>query len=155
MYLSIIQEIFFRIEWFFTIRIWRGGLLDGFIKRKLTRILCFCTMLQNFVEKTNAKDASGNIVLGDIGVHLQQEVSDCNSLTNIWSDFWYIGWKILILIIYAQFEPEGWELFFSFLILLLFPFFHSFFIYWSYSLCYIEYPSIINFFFCFDKRSQL
>ncbi|KAM7515765.1 hypothetical protein LguiA_005348 [Lonicera macranthoides] len=28
---------------------------------------------QNFVEKTNAKDASGNIVLGDIGVHIQQE----------------------------------------------------------------------------------
>ncbi|KVI08670.1 Phosphofructokinase [Cynara cardunculus var. scolymus] len=29
---------------------------------------------QNFLEKTNAKDASGNVVLGDIGVHIQQEV---------------------------------------------------------------------------------
>ncbi|KAI3506510.1 hypothetical protein L1887_28871 [Cichorium endivia] len=29
---------------------------------------------QNFVEKTNAKDASGNVVLGDIGVHIQQEI---------------------------------------------------------------------------------
>ncbi|KAL4579706.1 hypothetical protein LXL04_015865 [Taraxacum kok-saghyz] len=28
---------------------------------------------QNFLEKTNAKDASGNTVLGDIGVHIQQE----------------------------------------------------------------------------------
>lgn len=31
--------------------------------------------LQNLVEQTNARDASGNIVLGDIGVHIQQEVS--------------------------------------------------------------------------------
>ncbi|KAL7612865.1 hypothetical protein Lser_V15G06974 [Lactuca serriola] len=29
---------------------------------------------QSFLEKTNAKDASGNVVLGDIGVHIQQEV---------------------------------------------------------------------------------
>lgn len=29
---------------------------------------------QDFLEKTNAKDASGNAVLGDIGVYLQQEV---------------------------------------------------------------------------------
>ncbi|CAK9169712.1 unnamed protein product [Ilex paraguariensis] len=28
---------------------------------------------QNFLQKTNAKDASGNIVLGDIGVHIQLE----------------------------------------------------------------------------------
>lgn len=32
-------------------------------------------LLQNLVEKTNATDASGNIVYGDIGVHIQQEVS--------------------------------------------------------------------------------
>lgn len=31
--------------------------------------------MQNFIEGTNAKDASGNIILGDIGVHIQQEVS--------------------------------------------------------------------------------
>ncbi|XP_009599322.1 ATP-dependent 6-phosphofructokinase 5, chloroplastic [Nicotiana tomentosiformis] len=29
---------------------------------------------QDFLEKTNAKDASGNAVLGDIGVYLQQEI---------------------------------------------------------------------------------
>lgn len=31
-------------------------------------------LLQNFLEKTNAKDASGNTVLGDFGVYIQQEV---------------------------------------------------------------------------------
>lgn len=34
-------------------------------------------LMQDFIQKTNATDASGNIVLGDIGVHLQQQVSDC------------------------------------------------------------------------------
>ena len=34
--------------------------------------------LQNLVKKTNATDASGNAVLGDIGVHIQQEVSSYN-----------------------------------------------------------------------------
>lgn len=33
--------------------------------------------MQNFLVKTNATDPSGNIVLGDIGVHIQQEVWDC------------------------------------------------------------------------------
>ena len=37
---------------------------------------CFVlfSIMQNFLQKSNAKDASGNAVLGDIGVHLQQEV---------------------------------------------------------------------------------
>ena len=34
--------------------------------------------MQNLIEKTNATDASGNIVFGDIGVHIQQEVFDCS-----------------------------------------------------------------------------
>ncbi|XP_071913852.1 ATP-dependent 6-phosphofructokinase 5, chloroplastic-like isoform X1 [Coffea arabica] len=33
-----------------------------------------CLIPENHLEKTNAKDASGNIVLGDIGVHIQQEI---------------------------------------------------------------------------------
>lgn len=37
--------------------------------------LC-CFWMQNFLQKTNATDASGNIILGDIGVHIQQEVGD-------------------------------------------------------------------------------
>jgi len=30
--------------------------------------------VQNLLQNTNAKDASGNIVFGDIGVYIQQEV---------------------------------------------------------------------------------
>ena len=30
---------------------------------------------QEYLQKSNATDASGNMVLGDIGVHLQQKVS--------------------------------------------------------------------------------
>lgn len=41
------------------------------------RLLLFLLM-QDFLHKTNATDASGNIVLGDIGVHLQQQVSGCS-----------------------------------------------------------------------------
>lgn len=33
--------------------------------------------MQNLIKKTNATDASGNIVFGDVGVHIQQEVGDC------------------------------------------------------------------------------
>lgn len=33
--------------------------------------------MQDFLQKTNAKDASGNVVFGDIGVHIQQEVGGC------------------------------------------------------------------------------
>lgn len=33
--------------------------------------------MQNLLQKTNATDASGNVVFGDIGVHIQQEVGDC------------------------------------------------------------------------------
>ena len=32
--------------------------------------------MQNLIERTNATDASGNMVFGDIGVHIQQEVGD-------------------------------------------------------------------------------
>lgn len=48
--------------------------------RKLAIIFCLLLFLlmQDFLHKTNATDASGNIVLGDIGVHLQQQVSGCS-----------------------------------------------------------------------------
>ena len=49
-------------------------LLEFFVQ-KLYLCLHFLGMLfQNFLEKTNAKDASGNAVLGDFGVYIQQEV---------------------------------------------------------------------------------
>lgn len=37
--------------------------------------------MQDFLLETNAQDASGNIVLGDIGVYLQQEVTGCAFLS--------------------------------------------------------------------------
>ena len=38
---------------------------------------CFVIFLmQSLIKKTNATDASGNIVLGDVGVLIQQEVGD-------------------------------------------------------------------------------
>lgn len=45
---------------------------------KTNKKIILLLSMQNFLEKTNATDASGNIVFGDIGVHIQQEVWDCN-----------------------------------------------------------------------------
>ncbi|KAK6923812.1 Phosphofructokinase domain [Dillenia turbinata] len=45
---------------------------------------------QNFLEKTNAKDASGNIVLGDIGVHIQQETKKYFKEIGVPADVKYI-----------------------------------------------------------------
>lgn len=42
--------------------------------------------MQNLLQKTNATDASGNIVFGDIGVHIQQEV--CNYLIEVLDTWW-------------------------------------------------------------------
>lgn len=42
--------------------------------------LLFSFCIQDLLQKTNATDASGNIVLGDIGVHIQQEVGFLNQL---------------------------------------------------------------------------
>lgn len=48
-----------------------GGLII-YVSLEVYALVC---LMQNFLVKTNAKDASGNTVLGDIGVHIQQEVS--------------------------------------------------------------------------------
>jgi hypothetical protein len=36
--------------------------------------LFLCSLLQDWLQKSNATDASGNPVLSDIGVHIQQKV---------------------------------------------------------------------------------
>ena len=46
------------------------------LPNRILSTLCFCFCVQNLLEKTNATDASGNVVLGDIGVYIQQEVGD-------------------------------------------------------------------------------
>ncbi|KAI8018041.1 hypothetical protein LOK49_LG04G01625 [Camellia lanceoleosa] len=45
---------------------------------------------QNFIQKTNAKDASGNVVFGDFGVHLQQETKKYFNEIGITADVKYI-----------------------------------------------------------------
>ncbi|XP_031285412.1 ATP-dependent 6-phosphofructokinase 5, chloroplastic isoform X2 [Pistacia vera] len=45
---------------------------------------------QNLIEKTNATDASGNIVLGDIGVHIQQETKKYFKKLGVPADVKYI-----------------------------------------------------------------
>jgi hypothetical protein len=47
-------------------------------------------MMQNFLGRTNATDASGNTVLGDFGVHIQQEVSDCLYSGSSWMELMVI-----------------------------------------------------------------
>ncbi|CAN4090021.1 unnamed protein product [Withania somnifera] len=49
--------------------------LKYLLEKKGSAVVCAAEGAgQDFLEKTNAKDASGNAVLGDIGVYLQQEV---------------------------------------------------------------------------------
>ncbi|KAH0777636.1 hypothetical protein KY290_009047 [Solanum tuberosum] len=45
---------------------------------------------QDFLEKTNAKDASGNAVLGDIGVHIQQQIKKYFKEIEVTTDVKYI-----------------------------------------------------------------
>lgn len=60
--------------------------------RTITFPLSFLPM-QSFLENTNAKDASGNKVLGDIGVHIQQEVWFVSFL-NFFNQEWWLTKKI-------------------------------------------------------------
>ncbi|XP_041001486.1 ATP-dependent 6-phosphofructokinase 5, chloroplastic-like [Juglans microcarpa x Juglans regia] len=49
--------------------------LKYLIETKGSAVICVAEGAgQDFLQKTNAKDASGNTVLGDIGVHIQQEI---------------------------------------------------------------------------------
>ncbi|KAK7819419.1 atp-dependent 6-phosphofructokinase 5 [Quercus suber] len=49
--------------------------LKYLIETKGSAVVCVAEGAgQDFLQKTNAKDASGNVVFGDIGVHIQQEV---------------------------------------------------------------------------------
>ena len=51
--------------------------------------------MQNFIQKTNAKDAFGNIVFGDFGVHIQQEVGGCILTNFMWSSSLHDSWDKL------------------------------------------------------------
>ncbi|KAF9599456.1 hypothetical protein IFM89_038550 [Coptis chinensis] len=48
--------------------------LEYLIEKKGLAVVCVAEGAgQNLIERTNARNASGNIILGDIGVHIQQE----------------------------------------------------------------------------------
>lgn len=65
--------------------------LKYLIETKGSAVVCIAEGAgQNFLKKTNATDASGNIVLGDIGVHLQQETKKYFREIGIPADVKYI-----------------------------------------------------------------
>ncbi|KAK9011296.1 hypothetical protein V6N11_044148 [Hibiscus sabdariffa] len=65
--------------------------LKYLIETKGSAVVCVAEGAgQNLIEKTNATDASGNIVLGDIGVHIQQETKKYFKELGIPADVKYI-----------------------------------------------------------------
>ncbi|TXG60111.1 hypothetical protein EZV62_014684 [Acer yangbiense] len=65
--------------------------LKYLIETKGSAVICVAEGAgQNLIQKTNATDASGNIVLGDIGVHIQQEVKKYFKEIGIPADVKYI-----------------------------------------------------------------
>ncbi|XP_031375518.1 ATP-dependent 6-phosphofructokinase 5, chloroplastic-like isoform X1 [Punica granatum] len=65
--------------------------LKYLIETKGSAVVCVAEGAgQNFVEQTNARDASGNTVLGDIGVHLQQETKKYFKEIGVPADVKYI-----------------------------------------------------------------
>ncbi|XP_077212915.1 phosphofructokinase 5 isoform X2 [Tasmannia lanceolata] len=67
------------------------------IETKGSAVLCVAEGAgQNLLAKTNAMDASGNIVLGDIGVHIQQEIKKYFKEIGITADIKYIDPKYMI-----------------------------------------------------------
>lgn len=65
--------------------------LKDLIEKKRFAVICIAEGAgQNLTGRTNAKDASGNIVLGDIGVHIQQEIKKYFKENNVPADLKYI-----------------------------------------------------------------
>uniref|UniRef100_A0A2N9EBZ8 Phosphofructokinase domain-containing protein n=1 Tax=Fagus sylvatica TaxID=28930 RepID=A0A2N9EBZ8_FAGSY len=65
--------------------------LKYLIETKGSAVICIAEGAgQNFLEKTNAKDASGNAVLGDVGVHIQQEIKKSFKEVSVPVDVKYI-----------------------------------------------------------------
>ncbi|XP_028098165.1 ATP-dependent 6-phosphofructokinase 5, chloroplastic-like [Camellia sinensis] len=60
------------------------------------------SFMQDFLQKTNAKDASGNIVFGDIGVHLQHETKKYFKEIGIPADVKYIDPTYMIRAVRAN-----------------------------------------------------
>lgn len=77
--------------------------LKYLIETKGSAVVCLAEGAgQNFLKKTNATDASGNIVLGDIGVHLQQETKKYFREIGIPADVKYIDPTYMIRAVRAN-----------------------------------------------------
>ncbi|XP_050291264.1 ATP-dependent 6-phosphofructokinase 5, chloroplastic [Quercus robur] len=65
--------------------------LKYLIETKGSAVVCVAEGAgQDFLQKTNAKDASGNVVFGDIGVHIQQEIKKAFKAISVPVDVKYI-----------------------------------------------------------------
>ncbi|XP_010526665.1 PREDICTED: ATP-dependent 6-phosphofructokinase 5, chloroplastic [Tarenaya hassleriana] len=77
--------------------------LKYLIETKGSAVVCVAEGAgQSFLEKTNAKDASGNVVLGDIGVHIQQETKKYFKEVGIPVDVKYIDPTYMIRAVRAN-----------------------------------------------------
>ncbi|KAF4350418.1 hypothetical protein F8388_004666 [Cannabis sativa] len=77
--------------------------LKYLIETKGSAVVCVAEGAgQDFLKQTNAKDASGNAILGDIGVHLQQETKKYFKEIGITADVKYIDPTYMILISYPR-----------------------------------------------------
>ncbi|KAL5714319.1 6-phosphofructokinase [Ranunculus cassubicifolius] len=65
--------------------------LKHIIEKKGSAVICIAEGAgQDFIERTNAKDAGGNTVLGDIGVHIQHEIRKFFKEAGVLADLKYI-----------------------------------------------------------------
>ncbi|CAA7401902.1 unnamed protein product [Spirodela intermedia] len=65
--------------------------LEHLIKSKGSAVVCVAEGAgQELIEKPDAKDASGNVVLGDIGVHIQQKIKRHFKEVGFFADVKYI-----------------------------------------------------------------
>ncbi|CAF2249074.1 unnamed protein product [Brassica napus] len=77
--------------------------LNYLIETKGSAVVCVAEGAgQSFLENTNAKDASGNKVLGDIGVHIQQETKKYFKEIGVAADVKYIDPTYMIRAVRAN-----------------------------------------------------
>ncbi|KAL5722743.1 6-phosphofructokinase [Ranunculus cassubicifolius] len=77
--------------------------LEQLIQTKGSAVICVAEGAgQNLLESSNAKDASGNMILGDIGVHIQQRIKTHFKGIGVHADIKYIDPTYMIRAIRAN-----------------------------------------------------